>query len=250
MTVLKEVRFRFRHDGCWLQETTKRYPGIMLVVSSAYVAGKDVVVTATVHASDRETIDRAEADWRAHPSIRSVSRVQDGPRGTRFHVRYSTPSSIFHHILEHAPVSIGTIRVADNTEHYQLLGHPEDIQDLLVVLAQKGTLEVQSVRETDTIDEPEASPELGAPWWTTLTDKQLEALVLAFLGGYYQWPRDRSAGALAEDAGLSGSAFLDHLRHAESKVMAAMIEDMRLREPGLFEAIQARRRPPVGVRKP
>lgn len=243
MHVLKEVRFRFRHDGCWLQETTTRYPGLMLVVSSAYVAGKDVVVTATVHAADRSAIDQAEADWRAHPNIRSVSRVQDGPRGTRFHVRYSTPKSIFHHILEHAPVSIGTIRVADGTEHYQLLGHSEDIQDLLVVLSQKGDLEVEVVRETDSLESGEGPVPVAAPWWSALTDKQVEALVLAFLGGYYKWPRDRSAGALAEEAGLSGSAFLDHLRHAEAKVIGAVIEEMRLREPGLVEAIRARRRP-------
>lgn len=244
--MLKEVRFRFRHDGCWLQETTKRYPGIMLVVSSAYVAGNDVIVTATAHAADRATIDSAEADWRAHPNIHNLSRVHDGPHGARFHVRYSTPKSIFHHILEHAPVSIGAIRIADDTEHYQLLGHSEDIQGLLAVLNEKGTLEVQSLRDTDILEPGEEAAGAGSPW-TKLTDKQVEALVLAFLGGYYRWPRDRSAGALAEEAGLSGSAFLDHLRHAEAKVIAALIEDMRLREPGRVESIRARHRSAFGA---
>lgn len=238
--MLKDVRFRFQHEGCWLQETTERFPGLMLVVSSAYVAGDDVVVTVTAHAQDAKTIDNAEAQWSRDDRIRNVRRLHDGPRGARFHVTYSSPHSIFHHILEHTPVSIGTIRVAEGSEHYQIMGESQAIQDMLMLLSGKGSLQVESVREPDAEGKGQ---EVAEPRpWDALTDKQIEALVLAQLGGYYQWPRDRSASALAEELGLSSSAFLDHLRHAEGKLLSAIVEQMRRDEPGRIETIRARRR--------
>jgi predicted DNA binding protein len=128
------------------------------------------------------------------------------------------------------------VRVARGEEHYQIVGTTTDVQGLMRVLAAKGRLDVEAIRDVAAPDE-----EAGSTPWRDLTDKQLEALVLAYLGGYYQWPRDRSASTLAEELGLSSSAFLDHLRHAEAKLVSAVMEDMRTHEPGRIEALRARR---------
>lgn len=234
--MLKDVRFRFQHDGCWLQEATERHPGVMLVASSVYSAGDSVVMNLTVHADDLAVVDVLEKEWTADERIHTIRRLHEGPRGVRFHVTYSTPKSIFHHILEYTPVSIGTIRVAGGEEHYSIVGSTPDVQGLMRVLATKGKLGVEAIRDVAAPDEATSD----APWGD-LTDKQLEALVLAYLGGYYQWPRDRSASTLAEELGLSSSAFLDHLRHAEAKLVSGIMEDMRTREPGRIEALRARR---------
>lgn len=238
--MLKAVRFRFTHDGCWLQETTEKHRGVMLVCSSVYNAGEDVVMNVTVHAKDGDVIDALQAEWDADDRLHTVRRLDDSPRGVRFHITYSSPNSIFHHILAHTPVSIGTIRVADGQEHYEIIGETQEVQGLLRVLQQKGNLAVESIRDVTGPDDA-----LGSTPWKDLTDKQLEALVLAYLGGYYQWPRDRSASALAEELGLSSSAFLDHLRHAEAKLVSQIMEDLRVREPGRVEALRRRRESPV-----
>ncbi len=246
--MLKELRFRFRHDGCWLQETTERHPSVMLVASAIYLSGADVHMNVTVHAPDEATVAKAAQEWRRDARIKKVTEISTGPRGARFHVAYSQPHSIYTHILQHSPVALGAIRFAQGAEHYQIIGESPDLQDLLRVLEGKGKVEVQSIREVQDVDaEPAAQP--SGPT-AGLTDKQVEALVLAHLEGYYQWPRSSSASDLAARLGLSSSAFLDHLRHAEAKLIGAVMTDLATREPGRIDAIRGRARKPAAERKP
>ena len=236
--MLKEVRFRYRHDGCWLQETTERHPSVMLVASSVYLSGGEVHMNVTVHAPDPAGVAKAAAEWKRDPRIKKVTQLSDGPRGARFHVAYTSAHSIYGHILEHTPVALGAIRFSGGVEHYQITGESVALQDLLKVLGEKGQVEVLSIREAHEVEAEEAQPSPTAG----LTDKQIEALVLAHQEGYYQWPRVRSASELAQHLGLSSSAFLDHLRHAEAKLIGSIMGDLALREPGRIESIRSRAR--------
>lgn len=234
--MLKEVRFRYRHDGCWLQETTERHTDLMLVASAVYMVGDEVHMNVTVHAPDAATVAKAFAEWKKDPRIKKAQQLSDGPRGARFHVAYASPHSIYVHILQHTPVALGAIRFSQGVEHYQITGASPDLQDLLKVLGEKGEVEVLSIREAQELEADEAQPTPTAG----LTDKQIEALVLAHQEGYYQWPRVRSASELADHLGLSSSAFLDHLRHAEAKLIGSIMGDLAIREPGRIESIRGR----------
>jgi predicted DNA binding protein len=236
--VLKEVRFRYRHDGCWLQETTERHPSVMLVASAVYMVGDEVHMNVTVHAPDAGAVAKAFAEWKGDPRIKKVQQLSEGPRGARFHVAYASPHSIYVHILQHTPVALGAIRFSQGVEHYQITGASPDLQDLLKVLGEKGQVEVLSIREAQDIEAEDATASAGPT--AGLTDKQIEALVLAHQEGYYQWPRVRSASDLAEHLGLSSSAFLDHLRHAEAKLIGSVMGDLAIREPGRIESVRSR----------
>lgn len=236
--MLKEVRFRYRHDGCWLQETTERHPSVMLVASAVYMVGDEVHMNVTVHAPDAGAVAKAFAEWKKDPRIKKVQQLSEGPRGARFHVAYASPHSIYVHILQHTPVALGAIRFSQGVEHYQITGASPDLQDLLKVLGEKGTVEVLSIREAQDIEAEDATASAGPT--AGLTDKQIEALVLAHQEGYYQWPRVRSASDLAEHLGLSSSAFLDHLRHAEAKLIGSIMGDLAIREPGRIESVRSR----------
>jgi predicted DNA binding protein len=236
--VLKEVRFRYQHDGCWLQETTERHPTLMLVASAVYMVGDEVHMNVTVHAPDPATVAQAHKEWKGDKRIKGVTQLAEGPRGARFHIAYSSPHSIYVHILRHTPVALGAIRFAQGVEHYQITGESQALQDLLRALGEKGRVEVISIREAHEVEAEEAQPSPTAG----LTDKQIEALVLAHQEGYYQWPRVRSASELADHLGLSSSAFLDHLRHAEAKLIASVMGDLAIREPGRIEALRSRTR--------
>jgi predicted DNA binding protein len=235
--VLKDVRFRYQHDGCWLQETTERHPSILMVASAVYMVGDEVHMNVTVHAPDAAAVAQAHKEWMRDPRIKKVTQLSEGPRGARFHVAYSSPHSIYTHILQHTPVALGAIRFSQGVEHYQITGESPDLQELLKVLGGKGKVEVLSIREAAEVEEEAPQSPIAG-----LTDKQVEALVLAHQEGYYQWPRVRSASDLAENLGLSSSAFLDHLRHAEAKLIGSIMSDLALREPGRIEAIRNRRR--------
>lgn len=237
--MLKDLRFRFRHDGCWLQETTERHPDVMLVASAIYMSGPEVHMNVTVHAPDPASVAAAAKEWAADPRIKKVTQLGEGPRGARFHIAYSQPQSIYGHILQHTPVALGSIRFAGGVEHYQITGESPDLQDLLHTLAERGTVEVVSLRDVHDVEGEAAAPGTIGPT-SALTDKQVEALVLAHQAGYYQWPRSSSASDLAARLGLSSSAFLDHLRHAEAKLIDAVMQDLALREPGRIEAVKGR----------
>lgn len=245
--MLKEVRFRYRHDGCWLQETTERHADLLMVASAVYMVGDEVHMNVTVHAPDPSTVAKAHAEWRRDPRIKKVQQLSEGPRGARFHVAYASPHSIYVHILQHTPVALGAIRFSQGVEHYQITGESPALQDLLKILGEKGEVEVLSIREAHEVEAEDAAG--GNNPTAGLTDKQIEALVLAHQEGYYQWPRVRSASDLAEHLGLSSSAFLDHLRHAEAKLIGSIMGDLAIREPGRIEAIRGRRRA-TAVRAP
>lgn len=237
--MLKDLRFRFRHQGCWLQETTERHPDVNLVASAIYLAGHEIHMNVTVHAPDDTSVEAAAAAWGADPRIKKVTRLGGGPRGARFHIAYTQPQSIYVHILQHSPVSMGAIRFAQGVEHYQITGESPDLQELVKVLGKHGTVDVVSIRDIKDVE-----PEISAGAFTAdLTDKQLEAIVLAHKNGYYQWPRSASASELAQRLGLSSSAFLDHLRHGEAKLVDAVLRDLAVREPGRIEALRGRASP-------
>lgn len=222
--MLKEVRFQYCHEGCWLQDTTAELPGLTLVATSIYLSGDDVVIGFTAH-GEPEVVEAAHAAWKANDRIGKVTRVHEGPRGTRFHVAYDKTGSIYPDIIEHTPVSIGSIRFSAGQEFYHIIGEGPDISGLLRTLGQHGELKVQSVREVDDLDAP---TEDGLP---SLTDKQVEALLAAHKAGYYEWPRRQTASQLAQGLGLSSSAFLDHLRTAEARIIGSQVESLLAREP-------------------
>ncbi len=56
-----------------------------------------------------------------------------------------------------------------------------------------------------------------------LTEKQEEMLIVAYLMGYYSFPRRISLRELAERLGISVSTLAEHLRRAEAKVVEAFV---------------------------
>ena len=59
----------------------------------------------------------------------------------------------------------------------------------------------------------------------TLTDRQEEAIQLAYLSGYYETPKQVTGSDLASMMDISSTAFHNHLRLAEQKLVAAVFED-------------------------
>ena len=58
-----------------------------------------------------------------------------------------------------------------------------------------------------------------------LTEKQESALTAAYYAGYYDWPRGSTAEELAESLDVASATLHQHLRTAERKLLAAVLED-------------------------
>jgi predicted DNA binding protein len=61
-----------------------------------------------------------------------------------------------------------------------------------------------------------------------LTEKQRETLIAAYKLGYYDIPRKITSGELAEKLGLVNSTVVEHLRKAEKRLMAQILEQQPL----------------------
>jgi predicted DNA binding protein len=58
-----------------------------------------------------------------------------------------------------------------------------------------------------------------------LTDKQLEVLRVAYLSGYFSWPRRSTAEECAEALGIAQPTFSQHIRVAEEKVIGQLFDE-------------------------
>ncbi|WP_436900809.1 helix-turn-helix domain-containing protein [Halovenus halobia] len=57
-----------------------------------------------------------------------------------------------------------------------------------------------------------------------LTERQYEVLTVAYENGYFEYPRDSNAEAVAEELGITASTFTEHLSTAQSKLMGELLE--------------------------
>ena len=57
-----------------------------------------------------------------------------------------------------------------------------------------------------------------------LTAKQLKALQMAYLSGYFEWPRESTAQEIAESLGITQSTFSGHLRAGERKLFSELFD--------------------------
>jgi hypothetical protein len=83
-------------------------------------------------------------------------------------------------------------------------------------------VDVVSKREVDVVSEdaPVLSPESVLP---ELSGRQHEVLRLAFERGYYEIPRRTTTAQVAAEVGVSRRTAEEHLRRAENKIVAAVV---------------------------
>ncbi len=59
---------------------------------------------------------------------------------------------------------------------------------------------------------------------SSLTDRQLEVLETAHKMGYFDHPKRANAGDVADELGISGSTFTEHLAAAQTKLLDAILD--------------------------
>jgi predicted DNA binding protein/PAS domain-containing protein len=71
----------------------------------------------------------------------------------------------------------------------------------------------------------DAGKELSESALADLTDRQQEVLEAAYLGGYFNWPRDSTAEEVADSLDIASATLHDHLRKAQRKVLDEILAD-------------------------
>ncbi|MFB6133198.1 MAG: bacterio-opsin activator domain-containing protein [Halanaeroarchaeum sp.] len=179
---------------------------------------ESVVEYFAIEGADPDAIvEYAEND----PAIEDVDVISDGDESLfRFEVKTSCVAGSvgeFGADLTDIRVENGMARV---TAH---LSRGGDVRALLEALREDhGDVEMLARREKE---RPKRSlQEIRNTLEDELTERQREALQTAFIGGFFDWPREHSGEEIAAVMGISQSTFLQHLRVAERKVLGATLE--------------------------
>lgn len=102
----------------------------------------------------------------------------------------------------------------------------DDLAALYRDLLEEGSVSVVSKREVarPSVEHPLVDLESVLP---DLSPRQRETLLVAYEEGYYEIPRKTTTDELASRLGVERRTAEDHLRRAENKLVAAMIDHVR-----------------------
>lgn len=233
----KRIRFEFRNDGCVFQETTEQHPGLSIEANFAYLDGDEIHLNLGVRTPSDVSVGSIEDTWRDHPHVSDLHKTHEASFQGSFHVAYSWEDSVIPVLVEHNPIELEPMWISGSTQEYEVTGRTGDIQDLLQAFEDRGSVRIQRSEPLDRFSPTEETEQQDPTLDRLLSQRQLEALLLAHREGYYSWPRDLSGSDLADKMGLSPSTFHEHLRRAEARVLGEMIAEYKEEDPSGYEAL-------------
>lgn len=126
-------------------------------------------------------------------------------------------------IVEQAGNPVSSLRAVDGELHLSI--HAEDLDALSDTVSDlKERFEGVGLRElTETGDGTESDVVLVDR--ARLTDRQRYVLETAHEMGYFEYPKGANASEVAEELGVSGSTFAEHLAAAQTKLLAALLAE-------------------------
>jgi len=220
----EQLSFRVQHPGP-LQTLTSQYPTIHLALWCDWRHEVLELVGA-----EPEAVKALRGVLEAHTQRHEGYALDDG-----VHVFVIDCIDLPHDAVNKAIDAAGCInlpptRFVEGWEHYEVVSFREDAsRDLMGRIQGTGrAVELTSKRPLNVQAFLKMRGAGLAPVVESLTDRQLEAVLLAHHHGYYASPRRVTAEAIADAAGLSRSTFEEHLRKAENKLLAGLVPYLEL----------------------
>jgi PAS domain S-box-containing protein len=166
---------------------------------------------------------RAAVESEALPFWSSMSVLETDGEETRFELRMSEPpiiSTVATHggYVDDARIEGGNyylrVHLAPSTDVSRVVDRITDAYPEIELLVQR-----QVTRNRT------ATGGLRGTFLEDLTERQRSAIEAAFYAGYFAWPRESTGETVAESLGVSPPTFHQHLRKAEHKLLASLLED-------------------------
>ena len=118
-------------------------------------------------------------------------------------------------------------------EHYHVIAFKhEDLQGFLQAVEERG-FKVEVLRKSTFNGFLANSLALNTDAvFSSLTQKQIDALFVSYDHGYYRIPRKASLTTIAKNRRIPRTTFEEHLRKAENKIVTGLMPYMRIFETG------------------
>ncbi len=220
------------HPDCWTLHTT-RSTDAGLVARGLYTVDNEVHARFTAHGETDAAVNQLVAA--AHessltssvrelePHLDPLSAARPPGRATReLLVEYSGENSVYEPLISQGFVPDGTVEITDGQEYWPVVinADRDGIKRRLDAVRAEMDADVEICRIGSTGSQSSDDSDADA-----LTPRQRQALRTAIDAGYYEWPRDVTAGDLAAALNVSKPTLLEHLRKAEAKVLNTFADD-------------------------
>jgi predicted DNA binding protein len=214
------------YPDCWEIEITERLD-IGLLGYGIYTTGAEVATLFTIYADDRETISEGSEAIAKSEHVHSVSETVSGFRQTGLSkpgnatrellVVHNGNEQITQPLLSRGFVCTGPIDIRDGREYWELATNHgrAAIQEQFAAISEEMDAEitVRSITRTR-----RRSGETPLPT-DRLTKRQMEVFRLAREKGYYEYPKEVSAGELAAELSITTSTLHEHLHKVEAALL-------------------------------
>ena len=222
-----ETQLEISHD-CPYCRFTRKHPGSLITTWT-----NERLHVAIIDSEDPDVLDDYLDGFREYLPFAHVSR-QRGRLELAYGAEHSDPASVVRLIAESGCIYTPPNITKDGWESYRIFSFDRENVARLVesVREHGGEVRIKSFRQ---VELPCFCADMLVPTDSILaglTDKQLEILCTAYLLGYFEQPAKIGADELARRAGLSRSTLTEHLREAESKVMANLYPILKLAYKG------------------
>lgn len=219
----RQLKLKIWHAGCWTLEVTGDHPGSHIIEKSLHSSEDRIIADLILKTEANQELDRFIESIEAHDVVEEVTILKQNAARARVIAIYVSSNSIVPEIVNSTFMPIEPVHVTSGHEFWTVLARADRLNETLENLRQDHNIDVMAINEvtpsdgivfTDFIDEI----------YDTLSDRQLEALLTAKREGYYSWPREVNAQEVAEEFGVTGPTFLEHLRKAECKLIVPFLE--------------------------
>jgi predicted DNA binding protein len=156
------------------------------------------------------------------PSVRAVREPEDGEDGGLLEWR-AGGDSLLGRLVEHGGRVTRAVADTDGAHYTVEVASEADVRALVErVTGAFPDSRLEAKRELERPVEPAGGvPEAGVE---DLTDRQREAMEVAYRAGYFRWPRDSTAEEVAETLDISAPTLHAHLRKAEDSLLGKLFE--------------------------
>lgn len=214
------------YPDCWEIETTDRFD-VGLLGYGIYTTGEWVTTLFTLYADAQETMDPAIDYIAESPHVHEVSEINaayhhatvpvPGNAMRDLLVNHDGRMQITNELMSRGFVCAEPIDIRDGREYWTLVTNHdrETVKAKLEEVKEEKDAEINIRKLTDS-DRQSAASALPTD---RLTQRQLEVFRLARKRGYYQWPKETSAGELAQELDISTSTLHEHLHKVEAKLL-------------------------------
>ncbi len=210
-----EAVLEVRHAGCYTSRLTVEHP-VRVTVLSGHSTPEGSVGLWELSGPD-DALAGAFSDLLSHPHIERADVLQKRP-GAWILETLDTEAEVANALIGAGLVFLPPVIIANGTETYRVFAlDRKQIDRAIRSLGPENPVRVVSLRERVS----------GVGALSGLTDKQREALALAVRAGYFDRPKRTDLDAIAKSLRVSRPAAAERLQRATSKVLEALLGDVR-----------------------